>query len=132
MQSAQNRLFPAWILGASRYGQSMRTFGLALVAALILVGCGNKDTPTPAPQAEKTGSTDYLSAVAKAKTNAEKTIDTVALNQQVQLFYAQEGRFPKDLNELVTEKYLKELPPAPMGMKITYDAAKGEVKVIKE
>jgi len=68
--------------------------------------------------------------VAKAKKNSEKTLDTVYLNQAVQTFYASEGRFPKDLNELVTEKYLPKLPEAPYNMKIVYDATKGQVKVV--
>ena len=61
---------------------------------------------------------------------AEKTIDTVALNQAVQQFNVTEGRYPKDLNELVTEKYLPRLPEAPYGMKIVYDANTGTVKVV--
>ncbi len=63
---------------------------------------------------------------------AEKTIDTAALNRSVQLFYAQEDRFPKDLNELVTKRYLPSLPEAPYGTKIVYDAAKGEVKIVNQ
>jgi hypothetical protein len=68
--------------------------------------------------------------VAKAKKASEKTIDTASLNQAVQLFQASEGRLPKDLNELVTEKYLPRLPDAPYGMQIVYDASTGQVKVL--
>ena len=77
-----------------------------------------------------TAPVDYLGAVAKAKKSAEKTVETVSLNQAIQQFSAAEGRYPKDLNELVTEKYLPKLPDPPYGMKIVYDAAKGEVKVV--
>jgi hypothetical protein len=79
-----------------------------------------------------TAPVDYLGAVAKAKKSSEKTIDTVYLNKTIQEFNAAEGHFPKDLNELVTEKYLPRLPEAPYGMKIVYDATKGEVKVVSK
>ncbi|MEK7676592.1 MAG: hypothetical protein AAB676_12240 [Verrucomicrobiota bacterium] len=119
----------------------MKTPFLLLVSAcVILVGCSKKETapaptPTNAPAASGnpiTAPVDYLGAVAKAKTVAEKTIDTAALKQHIQLFYAQEGRFPKDLNELVKEKYIPSLPPAPHGMKFSYDAAKGEIKIVPQ
>ena len=112
---------------------------IALVSATALTGCGQKASQptaktTNAPVAGDnpvTAPVDYLGAISKAKTASEKTIDTVSLNQAIQLFNAQEGRFPKDLNELVKEQYLPRLPQAPYGMKILYDAAKGEVKVVK-
>jgi hypothetical protein len=50
----------------------------------------------------------------------------------LQLFHATEGRYPKDLNELVKEKYINSLPSPPVGMKIVYDAAKGEVQVVPQ
>ena len=67
----------------------------------------------------------------KAKSLAEKTVDSAGLNQSVQLFFAQEGRYPKDLNELVKEKYIPAVPPAPNGMKIEYDPATGQVRIVK-
>jgi hypothetical protein len=39
---------------------------------------------------------------------------------------------PKDLNELVTEKYMPKLPDAPAGSKIEYDAKTGTVKIVKQ
>lgn len=118
----------------------MKTSFLAVIVfALALAGCGQKDqSPTTtkstnAPAASGnpvTAPVDYLGALAKAKKASEKTIDTASLNKAIQLFQVSEGRYPKDLNELVTEKYLTKLPEAPYGMKIVYDATKGEVKVV--
>lgn len=117
-----------------------------LVATLILVGC-SQETKTPdkaggsAPKVDinnnssgspVTAPVDYLGAVAKAKKTAEKGVDTAALNQQIQLFNAQEGRFPKDLNELVTMKYLPALPKPPYQMKFDYDAKTGQMKVVPQ
>jgi uncharacterized lipoprotein YehR (DUF1307 family) len=108
-----------------------------IISALVLAGCGQKEqtSTTKSTNAAASGNpvtapVDYLGAVAKAKKTSEKTIDTVSLNKAIQLFQVEEGRYPKDLNELVTEKYLTKLPEAPYGMKIVYDATKGEVKVV--
>ena len=74
---------------------------------------------------------NYLGAIAAAKKSAEKTIDSVALNQLVQQFYAQEGRYPKDMDELVKENYLPRIPPPPYGMKYVYNPTTGELKVVR-
>ena len=114
---------------------------IPFVAALacLWVGCGQSEAPPPAGgtnAAAAPGSNplnapaDYLGGMVKAKKTAEKTVDTASLNKAVQLFYATEGRYPKDLNELVTTKYLPLIPEAPSGMKITYNASSGEVKVV--
>jgi hypothetical protein len=79
-----------------------------------------------------TAPVDYLGALAKGKQVAEKTIDTSSLNNAIQLFNATEGRNPKDLNELVESKFIRELPQAPYGMKLVYDADTGRVTVVKQ
>ena len=116
------------------------TFSLLLLGGLVLAGCGKKEgasasNSTNAPAASGnpiTAPVDYLGAVAKAKKSSEKTIDTVYLNKTIQEFNAAEGHYPKDLNELVTEKYLPRIPEAPYGMKIVYDASTGQVKVVQK
>jgi hypothetical protein len=117
----------------------MSRFLCACASALVLaIGCGRQDSakttkPTNAPgENPLTAPVDYLGAAAKAKTASERTIDTVSINQAIQLFNASEGRYPKDLNELVTEKYLPQIPPPPHGMKIVYDAARGQVKIVPQ
>ena len=42
------------------------------------------------------------------------------------------GRNPKDLNELVEKKTIPKLPDAPRGMKLDYDATAGKVKVVPQ
>ena len=115
-----------------------RLLSVLLLGGLALSGCGKKEAK-PASSATNenyssgnplTAPVDYLGAVAKAKKSAEKTVQTVSLNQAIQQFSVAEGRYPKDLNELVTEKYLPRLPEAPYGMQITYDPKSGEVKVV--
>ena len=109
---------------------------LSLFTSVLLVGCGDgsskSNSGTNASSSVITAPVDYLGAVGQAQQKAVKTIDTAALNQAVQLFQVQEGRLPKDLNELVEQKYIGAIPKAPHGQKIVYDASTGTVKVVAE
>jgi hypothetical protein len=112
---------------------------LVLVMAFFLAGCGDKQTNKPAAtNAASSGSSaltapvDYLDAIVRAKTTAEKTVDTVSLQNAIQMFSVEKGRYPKTLDELVTEKVIPRVPAAPYGMKLVYDANTGTVKVVKE
>ncbi|MGA2801810.1 MAG: hypothetical protein ABSE97_05510 [Verrucomicrobiota bacterium] len=124
------------------------SFLVLIAAGLFLAGCGNGNsgkqakttnstaTPTNATVNYNTGNpitapVDYLGAVAQAQKYAVKTIDVSYINQAIQLFNAQEGRLPKDLNELVPN-YVGKLPKPPYGTKLVYDAATGTVKVVKQ
>ena len=113
-------------------------FLLSFALAVMLVGC-NKESNPPAQTTNTTTSGnpldapgEYLQGLAKGQQRAVKTVDTTSLNQAVQLFQVDKGRFPKDLNELVTEKFIPKIPDAPAGMKIVYDANAGTVKVVKQ
>jgi hypothetical protein len=114
-------------------------FCLSVAASLLLVGCGgSSDKPAQPTNSAAGGSSplsapaDYVGALGKAQQAAVKTVDTASLNQAIQMFNVDKGRNPKDLNELVAEKYLAKLPAAPYGMKLEYDAAAGKVKVVKQ
>src|ERR1044072_9208921 len=89
-----------------------RILFLLVLGGLGLGGCGKHEAAKSSSTNESTATgnpltapVDYLGAVAKAKKSADKTVETVSLNQAVQQFSVAEGRYPKDLNELVTEKY---------------------------
>ena len=111
--------------------------GVAVI--LGLAGCGQKSA-TPANATNTTSNAgnpldapgDYLRGMAKGEQSAVKTVDTASINQAIQLFNVDQGRNPKDLNELVEKKYLPKIPDAPYGMKIAYDATAGTVKVVKQ
>lgn len=113
-----------------------------LAGALVVCGCGKDQSnpppsqpPPPAQAAAPSGNpkdNGYLGTLVKSQQAAVKTIDTAALNSEVNLFNVQEGRYPKDLNELVTKNYIGKLPEAPVGMKLHYDAAQGKVTVVPQ
>ena len=107
---------------------------LSAVVAGLLAGCDKGASPqaqdAPAAAAATNGPAGYLGTLVQAKKTADKTIDVSYLNQAVQLFNTQEGRYPKTLSELVPN-YVAKLPDAPVGYQISYDAARGEVKVVK-
>jgi hypothetical protein len=100
---------------------------LALAAVAVLAaGCGKSSSPQPA-----VNPADVDNPLVNAKRTADKTIDVSYINQALQLFNVQEGRYPKTLAEL-TPKYVAKIPDAPLGYKISYDAVKGEVSVVRE
>jgi len=111
---------------------------LILMAGLLLIGCGKKSKPQPQAAQTTTNSNgnplnapvEYLGAAVRARRTALKTVGTVNLQQTIQMFQAQEGRLPKDLNELVSGKYISAIPTAPMDTKFDYNPVTGEVKVI--
>lgn len=110
-----------------------------VTTTLLLAGCDDSSNKTPAStNAVSRGSSpasapaDYVGALGKGQQSAVKTVDTTRLNQAIQMFNVDHNRNPKDLNELVTEKYLPQIPAAPNGMKIVYDANAGTVKVVRQ
>jgi hypothetical protein len=109
-------------------------FCFFLVAVSFLVGCGKTQRP---PAAAATGTSplnaaaEYGGALANGQNKAVATIDVAALDQAIELFNVQEGRFPKNLDELVEKKLMSVIPDAPRGMKLSYDAATGTVKLVK-
>src|SRR6266704_2265721 len=114
-----------------------RLFCVCIATSLFWAGCGEKsDKPAGATNASSgsvlTAPVDYIKAAGKAENVAIKTIDTTSLNQAVQLFNVDKGRNPKDLNELVEQKYIPQIPPAPFGMKLVYDANSGKVTTEKQ
>ncbi len=117
----------------------MSISAVSALLSFLVAGCGESSTP------KKTGDTnaassrtpasapaDYLGAMGKAQKSAEKVSDVASINQAIQAFKAENDRNPKDLSELVQEKYLPRIPEAPYGMKFTYDPATGVVKAVRE
>lgn len=79
-----------------------------------------------------TAPADYLGAMGKAKKVAEKTVDSAGLQQAISMFHATEGRFPKDLQELVSGGVIGRIPEPPRGMKYQYDPGTGRFRIIPQ
>src|SRR2546427_8773732 len=82
--------------------------GIALLmAGSFLSGCGKSESPSPSNAAKPssgnplTAPADYLGAAAQAQKKSMKTLDEAGLNQFIPMVYAQEGRYPNNLAELV-------------------------------
>ena len=117
---------------------------LPLALALVTAGCGQSSSDGPQPvfapdKTEKSGvasiataPVDYLKSAADAHHTATKAIDLTSVTKAIELFQVEKGRFPKDLDELVKEKFMPFVPTPPFGSKLVYDATAGTVKIIPQ
>lgn len=108
---------------------------LAAACLCFVVGCkeGGKSSSTePSSGNPLTAPADYVGAIGKAQKSAEKTLTTSGLDKAIQSFFATEGRYPKDLDELVSKGAINAIPAPPRGMKYNYDPQAGTIKVIPE
>ena len=116
--------------------KGLNSFFISIAAAVLLAGCGGK-SDSSAPQSTNTVSTatngfgGYVKSLGEAQKTADKTIDVTSINKAIQLFNVQEGRYPKDLQELVPT-YIAKIPDSPYGSKIVYDQNSGTVKVVQQ
>ena len=110
---------------------------IASAITVLLLGCGQDSSKSAGGSTNAASSSggvltapvDYLRAAGNAQKSAIKTVDTASLNKAIQMFNVEKGRNPKDLNELVQEKFIPQIPPAPAGMKLVYDSDSGKVSV---
>ena len=111
------------------------SFFICVAALGLLAGCGNKSNSsaqgTNTVNVATNGFGGYVKSLGEAQKTADKTIDVTSLNQAIQLFNVQEGRYPKDLQELVPN-YIPKVPDVPYGYKIVYDATTATVKVVQQ
>ena len=115
----------------------------ALVPTFVLVmassGCSDKSssggsggTNTTSSGNPITAPVDYLGAVAKAQKSTTSKLSLVGIQQAIQMYQAQEGRFPKTLDDLVKAQVIGSIPPPPQGMKYSYDPKSGDIKLIAQ
>lgn len=103
----------------------------------FLVACGKKDSAAK-PDLENNSSgnpvtapVDYLGAVNKAKKASERTLDLASLKQAIQMFQANEDRYPTNLQEVVAKNYIRQIPTAPAGYRLTYDPKTGAAGMVR-
>jgi len=124
----------------TRSVKGMKTQFLVLTAAAVLLaGCGGKNSGNSMPPTHSTANgtnkigfatapVDYLNTLVQADKNMTKTIDVSYLNEALSQFNVQEGHYPRTLQDLVPN-YVAKLPTPPYGYKLDYDANNGTVKV---
>ncbi len=109
---------------------------LVLLAGLAILGCNKQTTETGKPPADSGNPLDapaqYGGALIQGQRKAVITADVASISQAIKMFYTTEGRYPKDLKEIVSPDYLPKLPEPPRGMKFDYNPKTGEVKVVKQ
>jgi len=111
---------------------------LPVVALLIATGCKPSDSSSSTSGAGSTSGSNnldkvpYIGALARAEQTAGATADVASLKPAIEQFLLDKGRYPKNLDELVQEKYLPKIPDAPYGMKMDYDPLTGTVKVVRQ
>jgi hypothetical protein len=106
------------------------------MAGLFLAGCGDNASKKTIQAVNAVSNVvdaplNYIGAVADAKKHAENVIDVSYINQDIQMFNASEGRYPKDLQELIPN-YLGRMPDVPYGYKLVYDTNTYTVKAVPQ
>ncbi len=111
---------------------------LPVLALCLATGCNDSSSSSSSlstnasHNATNADNVPYYGAMIKAQRNATVTADMGTLKPAIDQFQVDKGRFPKDLNELVQEKYISKVPDAPYGMKLDYDPATGTAKVVPQ
>src|ERR1700728_64037 len=115
----------------------MKTFNclfISIAAAMFLAGCGDSSKKTTQAVNVVSNVVDaplnYVGAGVQAQKYSENVIDVSYINQDIQLFNASEGHYPKDLQEMVPN-YLGKTPAVPFGYKLVYDTNTWTVKTVK-
>jgi hypothetical protein len=119
----------------------MKHILLSLMVVCLVAGCGKK-APAPAQPTNTTSSASeslnplnapaqYLGAMNQAQKLANKTVDKASITKAIDMFNAQEERFPRDLQELVTQHFLQVVPTPPNGMVFDYNPKNGQFQVLK-
>ncbi|KAF0180888.1 MAG: hypothetical protein FD161_606 [Limisphaerales bacterium] len=100
----------------------VKTFAaLVAIAVVTLMGC-RKGSPAP-----KSGTP----AASEPSPGAASDI-TADPNQALGSFLMARGRMPTNVQELVTEKFLRAVPPAPPGKQHVIDPKSGRVVLVAQ
>jgi len=97
------------------------------LACMVFVSCGRKSKPEDLTLMN--AGEQYGGVMGRAVKEAKKLDAVLPLQQLVDSYNAQEGKYPESLRKLVEEKYVRDLPQAPKGTEFTYDPSTGAVGV---
>ena len=103
-----------------------------VVSALTFSGCG-EEKPEESSESAGTGGSvvsapvDYLGAVANAKKSSEGKLALAQLQQAIQYYQIENGKFPESLEALLASDHLTRMPKVPYKTKFVYDSKSGKV-----
>jgi hypothetical protein len=106
-------------------------------ACFSFFGCGGKKDDTAATTNYSSGNpitapVDYVGAIGQAHKTTQNKLGGLGLDQALKAFYAEEGRYPATLDELVSKGTVSSVPKPPAGMKYDYDPKAGTIKVVPQ
>jgi hypothetical protein len=107
---------------------------LLSMSVILIAGCGKNSKSQQAYNAVSNvvdAPLNYVGAVVQAKKYSENVIDVSYINEDIQMFNAAEGHYPKDLQEMVPN-YLGKIPVVPLGYQLIYDTNTWTVKTVKQ
>ena len=116
-----------------------KSFAFLFAAACfsLVGGCGDKKAASPPADTTSSGNpltapADYVGALGKAQKSAQKSLGALGMDQALKTFYADEGRYPTNLDELVSKGTISSIPKPPAGMKYDYDPKTATIKVVPQ
>jgi hypothetical protein len=110
-----------------------KTILIFSATAVFLAGCGKNPAATKTFNAVSNvvdAPLNYVGAVVQAQKYSEKVIDVSYVNEDIQMFNASEGHYPKDLQEMIPN-FLGKIPDVPFGYQLIYDTNTWTAKVVK-
>ncbi|HNS33093.1 MAG TPA: hypothetical protein PKN36_09000 [bacterium] len=100
---------------------------IVLTLALFSSCKGKKGEPEPGDLTPVNAAGKYGDVMVKTKKEAESINAVLPLKQLVDSYWAEEGKYPASLQNLVTSGYVKKLPDPPEGTEYDYDPLSGSV-----
>lgn len=105
---------------------------ILFVCMISMTSCGKKKEKAASPESDITimnAGDKYGEVLGGAMKKARKMDVILPLKQLIDSFYAEKGKYPLSLQELVDESYIKQLPKLPSDMRFVYDSSKGSLSI---
>ncbi len=99
-----------------------------LFPAVLLFSCSPGETPEDEVSVLNAPS-QYMGVMKRSMDMASSIEPEAELKHVIDLFYFYENRYPRNLDELVEEGYMEDIPQIPRSMQIIYDPGTGRVEI---
>jgi len=101
----------------------------AVFVAILAVSCTKKTQQENQNQSTGNPIEQYGGVMSKTMKTAKGMDAVMPVKQLVDSFYAQEGRYPASLQELIEKNYVKQIPEPPKGYQYKYNPSVGKVSL---